>query len=82
MKFNFLGYVISIEKKRPQKDVFKPLKATKTRKVEIDINDIMELKKQGFSNVKIAKKFGVSEATIRRRIKENNQNEKARRTAQ
>lgn len=39
------------------------------------VNEAMELKKQGLSNIDIAKRFGVSESAIRKWIKNANKNE-------
>ena len=41
-------------------------------KKEIDINNLKELKIQGYSNKKIAKLFNVSEETIRKKVRNNN----------
>ena len=38
-------------------------------KVDLNINLILDLKNKGFSNVKIAEYMGVSEGTIRNRLK-------------
>jgi DNA-binding Lrp family transcriptional regulator len=42
------------------------------RKIESNndsIEDILELKKQEFSNVEIGKRLGISESAVRRRLK-------------
>jgi DNA invertase Pin-like site-specific DNA recombinase len=64
-KFIFFGYEFQIKKKR------KRLQKTPDGrpKLELDIEKIKEMKKQGFSNVDIAKIFNVSEGTIRNRLK-------------
>lgn len=48
---------------------FEPYRRTK---YSLDTNEILSLKKQGWSNCAIARKLGCSEITIRRRLKEIN----------
>ena len=51
-----------------------PLKIVKQHggrpRVDVDQEELWRLNQAGFSNVQIAKKMGVGEATIRRRLKE------------
>lgn len=57
--------IIAELEKRVKNGNFKTYNATR---YDIDINTIIQLKKNGMSNVKIARQLGCSEGTIRNRI--------------
>jgi RecA-family ATPase len=67
---NFLGFeILDFSSEREH------LKKVSEKDQEDRINEVMELKKQGQSNVQIAKQFGVSEGAIRKWIKKGSENE-------
>lgn len=65
-KINLFGYEIQIKKK-----INKPLKNLDGRpKIKLDKDQILLWKLAGKSNSEIARELGVSEGTIRNRLKE------------
>lgn len=56
LEFVFVGYENEIEHLKPRNN-------------DDQMNEILELKKQGISNTKIASKFGISEGTVRHKLK-------------
>ena len=70
MLFNFLAFeFIDFGAEREH------LKQLTEKDHENKISEALELKKQGLSNVQIAKQFGVSEGAVRKWIKKGAENE-------
>jgi len=66
LKFEFLNFGTELEHLRQLSETDKQQK----------VNEVLELKKQGTSNIEIARRYGVSEGAIRKWIKKaENQNE-------
>jgi hypothetical protein len=67
---NFLGFeILNYSSEREH------LKKITEKDQENRINEVLELKKQGISNIKIAEQFGVSEGAVRKWIKKGSVNE-------